>query len=284
MHTDLRWWRRLEGNGRRISITLPESMETILNKIEDQLAVLDKQLESVGGIGRWVWHEGPLTEISKKVHVRVSLLACILLLSSCILCFVLFGPSLLSYLKQWYSGYWIGTCCVRSTQCSTRWVFFGITRKRSTWNGITDSFLLWVVLFTGFCLECCTLLTLPSPPFPASIPVLFIPIVVCRSSTRSKCLCSLPLFPRTSTWLLLPFLIFSCARLCTRASLWSTWATLPLWSRRERSRWKRSRTLTWTTLWLRRTNYCIMRIVATNMDNHCLLRSHSGRVYCRRYS
>ncbi len=54
MHTDLRWWRRLEGNGRRISITLPESMETILNKIEDQLTVLDKQLESVGGIGRWV--------------------------------------------------------------------------------------------------------------------------------------------------------------------------------------------------------------------------------------
>ena len=41
-------WRGREGEWTRIRIILCQSMETILNKIEDQLTVLDKQLESVG--------------------------------------------------------------------------------------------------------------------------------------------------------------------------------------------------------------------------------------------
>ena len=76
-------------------------MNTILNKIVEQLEVVDKQLEGYGGneydgfIVEW------LSNISKKVNIRASLLSIIFSLLSSLLCFHLFGPSLLACVRAW---------------------------------------------------------------------------------------------------------------------------------------------------------------------------------------
>ncbi|KAK8800356.1 hypothetical protein WA171_004988, partial [Blastocystis sp. BT1] len=61
-------------------------MEVILNKIEEQLEVIDKQLEGFEY----------LNKISKKMNIRVSLLSTISILFLSIFCYIVCGPSLLA--------------------------------------------------------------------------------------------------------------------------------------------------------------------------------------------
>lgn len=141
------------GGGRQTVVIVISTccMEVILNKIEEQLSALDRQLESISIRSWWSWSLDPLTRLSKKLNIRVSLLACMLLLFSCIMCYVLFGPSLLSWVFRVKSCDVTGIWCAASIPSSIRWAFFRITQKRSTLSGsdvcglFTLSIIYWIV-------------------------------------------------------------------------------------------------------------------------------------------
>ncbi|KAK8827447.1 hypothetical protein WA538_003409, partial [Blastocystis sp. DL] len=95
-------------------------MNTILNKIVEQLEVVDKQLEG------YEW----LSNISKKVNIRPSLLSIIFSLLSSLLCFHLFGPSLLAnllcciYPIYWTLGLLISHSSEEYVKCMIYWSLF----------------------------------------------------------------------------------------------------------------------------------------------------------------
>ena len=73
-------------------------MEVILNKIEEQLEVIDKQLEGFGRDRKVDSIVEYLNKISKKMNIRVSLLSTISILFLSIFCYIVCGPSLLAFL------------------------------------------------------------------------------------------------------------------------------------------------------------------------------------------